>query len=177
MALRIVKMQSLPKSKSWGALLGGAICLIGGGALMVNRRPVHGGVLMGIGAYISMTTANARRAAPLLLFGSLATFVSIAYVIEVENRRIQHLVQISQPIVLKKINPRLQFEDTLPMPYFHSLTKPRYTKSNWNRNIALEIVGVERDTREGTVEYTRVLITAHRSFPLAAYEITAVEIL
>ncbi|KAH9261733.1 hypothetical protein BASA81_000389 [Batrachochytrium salamandrivorans] len=172
-ASALVKPQ--PQTKPWH-LLGGAVLLLGGSALVFNRRPLSGSALMCTGAFVSMTSANAIRMAPWLVWGSIGSFLLAGYWLDFEAKQIQNVVALAQA-PMRVLRPGVEFEDCLPMPYFHCLTRPKYSQSHFGLGIAVLVVGVERDARTDRLEYVTASVTAKRRLPWSEFVIDSITLL
>lgn len=164
-----------PQPRPWH-LLAGAVLLVGGSALAMNRRPLSGSALMCAGAFVSMTSANARRAAPVLAGGCIGSFLLAGHWLDSEAKRIQNVVAQAQAPI-RALRPDVEFEDCLPMPHFHCLTRPAYSRSRFGLGVAVLVVGAERDARTGRFEYVTASVTARRALPWSEFAIESIELL
>jgi hypothetical protein len=84
----VIKTKAVPRRKDPWRLFGSALCLVGGGALLLKKRPIHAAVVLSAGTLLSFSAAHARKTVPGIFLGTIVFFAASGFVFELERKQL-----------------------------------------------------------------------------------------
>ena len=133
-----LKLKRLQKNDIRWRLLGGVACVIGGTMLASHRRPMAGGALMTSGVFLTLAPQSAIKFVPIIWLSSMAVFATTAFYRDYQTMQYQSLSRLAQLKLSQDYE--WEFDDSLPPPFHHAISKPRLLRQN-GKHVEVEIIG------------------------------------